>query len=210
MSTAPLATPPPSVEFPPSLKRRGPACVELRATDGPPARLTASGYHLRAARRYSLRVRTPTADSSGHVQLLEAETDDALHVLTPPACVPLKDRLELTLRFKPRLVWPFPYQTVLTINSRAVAGEEPVALPVPVVVWPSLLNQVAWIITAAAPIAAARLAALSSKEGGSLLGTLVEAIQDARTWVWMLVALLGGLMVLRLIGWLRIVLDWRE
>jgi hypothetical protein len=209
MSTAPPATSPPAVEFPPSLKRRGPACVELRATDGSPARLTTSGYQLRAT-RYNLRVRMPAADGSGRVGLLEAEMDDALHVLAAPACVPLKDGLELTVRFKPRLVGPLPYKTVIIINSRAGPDEEPVALAVPVTVWPSLVNQLTWMFSFGAPLVLAKLVALSNQDSGPLLGTAVAALQNFWTWVWLFLLFCGVLLALRVAGWLWICLGWRE
>src|SRR5262249_10094762 len=148
----------PILERPRCLRLQGPAAVVLHDEAGRVAALTVSGFHLRSGQQYTLRVRPPRDDRPGLAPVVTVAAGESLlspgPVLAPG---PPGAAVEFVATFLARcvhglpipgldrIIWPAGERLLITLHRD---GWEPFTLDVPVMVWPSLKQQLlgAWCV----------------------------------------------------------------
>lgn len=201
---SPASATPLPLEEPHSLRRRGPALVEIVDDRGIAPALNKGGFILHSGRCYTLRVRPQQPDSCGRVEQVTISPGDVFRTLIPVVANANGGSPDYTTTLRGRLVRPAPLITDIFINVYHTCWG-PFSLAIPVVVRPSFRNQLAW---ASAFLGGAALGglvrALLTGEDVQGLAAVSQWLQDSSLWLRGVVILLGLLIGLRVFSWFPI------
>lgn len=189
---------PPDHQSPPSLRRQAPAVLTLvdESSQRPPP-IGRAGLYLRSRRRYRLLLQTWPADLYGQVEHVSVDGGECLRVIVPVGYAPgSRGGREYTACIRAKGAWgiPFPVCCVLAIDLRHERWGL-FTLPVPVIVWPSFLMQLCWVMGMVCSLAGSRFLRLWEDKERRVVDVLIELGGDG-IFLFEVVALSLGLLIL--------------
>lgn len=141
-----------TLNFPEALRRLGPSRLVIGPVSGGTApRVTLSGVHLYANSRYILRVEPPRPEPGETVAVQKLEGNEFFKATDHIEAN--ADTKECKIVFTvSSLMFPLPVRTVLSIPIHHSALGT-VSQSISIVIWPTILNQVMWFISAGSVVA---------------------------------------------------------
>jgi hypothetical protein len=195
---------------PDSLRRQGPAIIDLVDERGMIPRVGRGGFHLQTGKWYTLQVQPQQPDDSGKVTKLEIKPGRWLFALdTDPDPRP-GELAARRITFRPQFYLPIPGRTdlVVQLHHDRWGGFK---LTIPVVVWPSLLARFLWLLTGILfPLFGMRVQTLVVNKNRSSLQAVFESICDVSFWSESLLILVAGVVLLWMVGWVWLALGGRS
>jgi hypothetical protein len=131
----------------PSLRRRGPAKIEVTDQYGRAPRIARGAIHIRAGRKLRVKIVPQVAGPGARPAKGDIKSSPSLRPEDGPR--PIKEGAVEACQadFVARFPFQFPLPRKAEIcASVAVDGHEPFKVIIPVVIWPSILSVLAWVL----------------------------------------------------------------
>jgi hypothetical protein len=190
---------PPIHVQPVSLRRRAPTRLEMidESTQAP-AILGRAGVHLSAGCRYRVHLQTCPTDSFGHLEGVSLDGGEFLRVVVPASGG--KGEYVAVLFSRGKLSWPFPILSRFTVDLRHHRSEL-FSLNVPVIIWPSRISQLSWVLTLISTFILARFRQTNAPKDRHILDILADLVGDRTIQLEIAYLFCGLLILLWLAGW---------